>query len=153
MREIKVETPRVEISYLYEAADGTRFNDQEECRKYENSAMGVVKSKIKSLVVEEGLDAWELMGGYDDHSVTAVKLTKPAHADLLKQFMLLLHPYYNDDTHKHVRDKVFNTIDCAYRNKDILLLGVNCDGEYYFINSRGNIVDNLNNIGKEKDNA
>jgi hypothetical protein len=42
-------------------------------------------------------------------------------------------------------------MDTAYKENDILIFGVNCDGEYYFINSRANIIDNLLNLKEDKE--
>ena len=39
----------------------------------------------------------------------------------------------------------------TYDNDDIVLFGINCDGDYYWINSRQNIVDNLVNFGKKEE--
>ena len=37
----------------YEACDGTRFTTEEECKKYENTAKAVIKSRFKKLVIKE----------------------------------------------------------------------------------------------------
>ena len=37
----------------YEACDGTRFTTKEECQKYENTAVAVIKNRFKKLVIKE----------------------------------------------------------------------------------------------------
>lgn len=37
----------------YEACDGTMFDNEEECKKYENTAKAVIKGRFKKLVIKE----------------------------------------------------------------------------------------------------
>jgi hypothetical protein len=141
----------VEKYKVYQASDGAEFINYEECRKYEDSALGVVRGNIAKLIVGRSNDAWELMGGNDDNSIIAVKMSCAADVDLVKQLFLIEHPYYDDETRQLLKQKKFNIIDNAYNNSDVVLFGINCDGDYYFINSRQNIIDNLNNLAEKKD--
>ena len=50
MKEIKV-TESVEKVVAYEAIDGTRFNDKDECLKYDNTAGAVIKAEFKKRVL------------------------------------------------------------------------------------------------------
>jgi hypothetical protein len=43
-------------------------------------------------------------------------------------------------------------MDYAYKQKDALIFGITCEGDYYFINSRQNIVNNLLNLDKKEEN-
>ena len=52
MKEIK-RTRTVEEVVGYEASDGTRFNNQEECKKYEETAKGVIFNEFKRLIIGE----------------------------------------------------------------------------------------------------
>ena len=151
MKEIVKEHTNVEKYKVYQASDGTEFINYEECRKYEDSALGVVRGNVAKLIVGRSDDAWELMGGNDDNSVIAIKMNCAADVDLMKQLFLLEHPYYNEDERKELKQKKFDIIDSAYNNGDAVLFGINCEGNYYFINSRQNIIDNLNNLTEKKD--
>ena len=146
MKEVVKERTHVEKYKVYQASDGAEFINYEECRKYEDSALGVVRGNIAKLIVGRSNDAWELMGGNDDNSIIAVKMSCAADVDLVKQLFLIEHPYYDDETRQLLKQKKFNIIDNAYNNSDVVLFGINCDGDYYFINSRQNIIDNLNNL-------
>ena len=150
MKEIEKERTRVEKYKVYQASDGTEFMNYEECRKYEDSALGVVRGNVAKLIVGRTDDAWELMGGNDDNSVIAVKMNCVADVDLVKQLFLLEHPYYNSDERKEAKQKKFDIIEDAYNNNDVVLFGINCDGDYYFINSRLNIISNLNSLDKKE---
>ena len=151
MKEIVKERTSVEKYKVYQAIDGTEFLDAEECGKYENSALGVVRGNIAKLVAGRSNCAWELMGGNDDNSVIAIKMNCIVDVNLVKQLFLMEHPYYDDETRQLLKQEKFNIIDTAYNNGDVVLFGINCDGDYYFINSRQNIIDNLNNLTKKKD--
>ena len=151
MKEVIKERTNVEKYKVYQAPDGTEFMNYEECRKYEDSALGVVRGNVAKLIVGRTDDAWELMGGNDDSSVIAIKMNCAADVDLVKQLFLLEHPYYDETERKELKQKKFDIIDTAYNEGDVVLFGINCDGDYYFINSRQNIIDNLNNLTEKKD--
>lgn len=153
MKEIKEETKRevTDVHTYYEAVDGTRFTDIDECRKYEESVKCIVRAKVNKLIVSKDKDAWELMGGCDDHTVVAFKPSSQEDVDTLKQFLLTECPWYKNENHKELREKKFSIMEKAFSNDDILLFGLNCDDEYYFINSRLNIINNLNNLDKKED--
>lgn len=152
MKEIKEEVKRevVEVHIYYEALDGTKFNNKEECVKYEDTAFCVLKAKLKPLIVTEEFCAWDIMGGCDDNSIFGLKLSTAEDADILKQWLLLDCSYLNKEEYKKRKDELFAKIDSAIG--DIFIMGINCDEEWYVINSRKNIINNLNNLDK-KDNA
>ena len=154
MKKIIKDKTIVEQYTVYESFDGEEFLTSEGCRKYEGSALGVVRSKIAKLIVYDsrkisGEDAWTIMGGCDDHNIVAVKMSNAADLDLVKQWLLLECPYYNNEEREELRAKKFVIFEDAYNNGDVLIFGRNCDGDYYFINSRQNIIDNLMKLDKE----
>lgn len=151
MKEVIKERTNVEKYKVYQASDGAEFINCEECKKYEESALGVVRGNIAKLVVGRSNDAWELMGGNDDNSVIAIKMNSKEDVNLVKQLFLLEHPYYDDETRQLLKQEKFNIIDTAYNKGDVILFGINCDRDYYFINSRQNIINNLNNLTEKKD--
>ena len=152
MKEIKEEIKReiTDIHISYEAFDGTKFNNKEECIKYEDTAICVLKAKLKSLIVTEEFNSWEIMGGYEDNTIFGLNLSTPDDADALKRWLLLDRAYLNKEEYKERKDKLFAKIDSAIG--DIFIMGINCEDEWYIINSRKNIINNLNNLDK-KDNA
>lgn len=150
MKEVIKERTNVEKYKVYQAPDGTEFMNYEECRKYEDSALGVVRGNIAELVVGRSNDAWKLMGGDSDNSILAIKMNNAADVDLVKQLFLIEHPYYNEDTREQLKQEKFKIIEDAYNNNDVVLFGISCDGDYYFINSRLNIISNLNNLDKKE---
>lgn len=151
MKEITKERTHTEKYTVYEAFDGQEFTDPHECLKYEKSALGVARGKIQSLVVSEDNDAWTLMGGLDDHEVVAIKFEAATDVDIFLQWVYLECPWYLEDSQKESKTVVEATARTAYSKEDVILMGKNCDGEYYFINSRQNIIDNLMNLDKKEE--
>lgn len=150
MKEIKTEIIRKDYTYQYESFDGNLWDTKEECEKYEKSAEGVLKLKFQDLIVAKD-NAWDLMRGYEDNDVIGVKLTKEEDKDTVLQLYLFLNPHYNDstcDTYKKWLEQYRSYINEAFEKKDLLLMGINCYGDYYFIGPRNKFIENLKNFGK-----
>jgi hypothetical protein len=140
MKEVTKE--KIQKYTMYEALDGTEFHDKAECQKYEESAKGVIRARIAKLIVGRG-NEWELLAGSDDHEVIGIKMKTGRDLEYVKQFLLMECSWYNNE--------IFDIIEKAYDNDDIVLFGISVDGDYYWINSRQNIIDNLLNLGKKKE--
>lgn len=151
MKEITKERTYTEKYTVYESFDGQEFPDKNECEKYENSALGVARGKVQSLIVSKGNDAWSLMGGCDDHEVVAVKFGDYRYMDDFLQWLYLECPWYLNNSHKERKAEVEAIVLNAYIEKDVILLGRNWDGDYYFINSRQNIINNLMALDKKEE--
>ena len=146
MKEVTKE--KVQKYTVYEALDGTEFNDKAECQKYEESAKGVIRARIAKLTVGKATE-WDLLAGSDDHEVVGIKMQNERDLEYVKQFFMMECSWYGE-----VRTKeIFDVIEKAYDDNDIVLFSINCDGDYYWINSRKNIVDNLVNFGKKEESA
>lgn len=153
MKEIKEEIKRevIDTHIHYEATDGTVFQSAQECKEYEKSAKGVIRTKASKLIVGKEHDAWSLMGGYDDHTVVAFKPQAEKDVDTLMHLMLFENPYLNDDGRKELCEERHDIIYTAYKNNDVVLFGLNCDNEYYFINSRQGIIGNLMALDRKEE--
>ena len=149
MKEIKKEIIRKDYTYQYESFDGNLWDTKEECEKYEKSAEGILKLKFQDLIVDKQ-NAWDLMRGYKDNDVIGVKLTKEEDKDTVLQLYLFLNPHLLNDSerYKEYLEQYKSYINEAYENKDLLLMGINCEGDYYFIGPRNKFIDNLKNFGK-----
>lgn len=144
MKEVTKE--KIQKYTVYEALDGTQFNDKTECAKYEESAKGVIRARIAKRTVGKA-NEWDLLAGSDEHEVIGIKMQTGKDIEYVKQFFMMECSWYGE-----VRTReIFDIIEKAYDNDDIVLFGINCDGEYYWINSRQNIIDNLLNFCKEEE--
>jgi len=152
MKIIKKENTITEYYDMYQAVDGTEFRDKKECEKYEASALGVLRGRISNLIVADTRntteDAWTLLGGTDDNDVVGIKMPTIEDFNTVCQFFLLECPWYNNEERKKDREEKISIIEKAFRNEDIVLFGINCEGDYYLINSRQGIIDKLNNFYK-----
>ena len=149
MKEIKKEIIRKDYTYQYESFDGNLFDTKEECEKYEKSAEGVLKLKFQDLIVAKE-DAWDLMRGYEDNDVIGLKLTKEEDKDTVLQLYLFLNPHLLNDSerYKEYLEQYKSYINDAFEKKDLLLMGINCERDYYFIGPRNKFIENLKNFGK-----
>ena len=152
MKEITKEQTTTSTYTVYVATDGTEFHDAAECKKYEQSAAGVIRAKVSKLIAGDTRNteenAWTLMGGDEEHDVIALTMENFTDLDTVKQFLLYECPWYNSDQCAERKKEIFNIIDVAYKNEDAILFGINIDGNYYFINSRQNLINNLSKFGK-----
>jgi len=144
MKEVTKE--KVQKYTVYEALDGTQFSDKAECEKYEQSAKGVIRARIAKLTVGKA-NEWDLLAGSDEHEIIGIKMQTGRDIEYVKQFFMMECSWYEEVKTR----EIFDVIEKAYDNDDIVLFGINCDGDYYWVNSRQNIVDNLMNLDKKED--
>jgi hypothetical protein len=149
MKEIIKERTKVEKYTVYQAVDGTEFDFKEDCERYDNSAQGVLRGKLKSLIVNDEWNGWDLMGGNEDNQVIAVAVPHESDIDIILQNYYCDHPWILQDSNVAMKEKLVAAVNQAYKDQDVILFGINCDGDYYFINSRQNIIDNLNVLKQE----
>ena len=151
MKEITKERTVTEMYTVYQAVDGTEFNTIEECQKYDNSARGILRGKLKNLIVNDKYNGWDLMGGYEDNSVIAVKVPTDADIDIVLQNYYLDHPWILNDDREECRNKLIFAVHQAYIEQDVILFGINCDENLYLIDTRNNIINRLNNLDKKEE--
>lgn len=147
MQTIFKEKTVKELSH-YLAIDGTIFYHEEECRKYEESAKGVLRGKLKKITVAE-YNAWDLMGGYEDNEVLAVKVDSEKDADTLIQNVYFDNSYLLEEKHNNRKEEFEKEVQETLDNHDIYLLGINNDGDLYIIGARSRFISNLSNIGTQ----
>ena len=153
MKEITKECTKVEKYTMYEATDGTEFRTREECEKYEQTAHAVVRTKFLKLVVDEKTE-WEFFDvGSDENTVYAIKMNSQEDADTVLQLYYIDNPYVlkDEEAPRRYKERAFNLVNTAYKEQDILFVGENYDGDIYIINTRNNMIKNLLNIDKDKE--
>jgi len=151
MKEIRKEIKKelIETQIQYEAIDGTVFQNVEECRKYETTAECVLKEKFNKLIVNREHTEFSLFGtGNDDCEVVAIRMKNEKDKDTVLQLFFLKHNYLILDSYKESREKFINLVEQAFQNLDLLLLCTNCEGDFYYIDTRNNIINRLNNLDK-----
>lgn len=135
------------IYTVYEAIDGTEFDSSAECLTYEKSALGVLNTRLKKYIVWEG-NEYDLWRNDTENNTIVVDLTTQEAADTVFHIYYLQHSYLLLDEYKNRREAFEALVNETHKNKDLLILGINCDNEYYYIDSRNNIVNRLLNLEK-----
>ena len=87
MKKIRKE----QVSYydVFEAMDGTIFNNAEECEKYENSAKGVLKAKLSEFTVKKGDECSIFNTGSSDYMVYVCVPKTADDIDVINQIGML----------------------------------------------------------------
>jgi len=144
MKEVKKEIKKYETVYV--STDGHEFATQEECKRYEQSALGVLMEKYKPLIIKTS-NEYELFSvGDEDNIVDIVKISDESEADLIKQIYFLYNAYVLKDDYKLRREETLNTINNSLKGSGILFIGRGCyDADnFYIINSKDEMIDSIN---------
>jgi len=148
MKEV-VKTKEVKYT-VFQAVDGTEFNTREECQAYDSGARGVLRGKLKNLIVDDKYNGWDLMGGNKDNTIIAVKVPSEADIDIVLQNYYFDNPWILNEGREEYRSKLILAVNRAYREQDVILFGIKCDSYLYFIDTRNNIIDRLNKLDKKE---
>ena len=124
---MKVIQKKRETEYsVYQATDGTEFNDCVECEIYENSARGVLLAEIKNCEINRGTEYDLLNTGSSDYEI---RLVVPRNIQDLRNINYLYRLCLNSsqcDDKLYVTDSDINKIimlfvskydNCIYFNK------------------------------------
>ena len=148
MKEVKIEKTSYDIKW--EAIDGTQFSSEEECKKYEQSAVMVLWARFLKLVVAKECEYSFFKVGCEDNSVYAIKMEAPEDVNTVMQLYLLDNPWLTTcENGEKYKNEAFEAINKAYKDKDILFVGENCEEGIFIIGTRNDMVKNLINIDKE----
>lgn len=140
MKEIKEEVK----SYItkYEAVDGTIFSDKAECQKYENSALAVLNSKYKKLVIKS-ISEYNLFNtGTDEDLLDVVKINNDSDKNVILQMWALYNSYQAKDTKVMLEKEAI--CDKAMIEDDVILIYRSYDGDCFGFSST--FKDRINNI-------
>lgn len=112
----RVETKIEKTAIVYEAFDGTRFDCEEECKKYEASAYGVLKKRVMEMSLPNpDTDFANLMG--DDLEYLVVHIENEAALLTVNSFIEL----NNKD-----RSALIPASDIG----KVVVLVIRCDGDW-----------------------
>lgn len=150
MKEVQIETKVFKT--IYRAIDGTEFTNKQDCEDYEKSAEGVIKTRFKKLVVAE-TDEWQLLRGDEGHGVYALKLGSQTDIDTVLQAYFFDNSWILRDENRYIkmREDYINLCEKALKDQDFLLMGTNCDGNLFFIDTKNSMIDRLNSLGKSNE--
>lgn len=138
---------------IYIATDGTEFTTKEECKKYEESAIGVLMVKYKPLLIKSTTEYDLFHVGCDDSDVDIVKITSEAEADVVRQLFYLFNPYILGDQHANRKADAEDKIKSALEGNGVLIIGRGCNGDecFWIINSKDGLINQIDNICSENE--
>jgi hypothetical protein len=141
---------------VYVANDGTEFRDREECKKYEESAVGVLMAKLRPIISET--NEYDVSGmGCEDSNVWVAKPSTQDDVDTIMQLYLAKEPYMMKEEYKETVELRRAIVQRALDENDVLFIGRGCDYDsFWFIGTRNSIKEKLDsflNAEKKDDNA
>lgn len=108
IKEIKKVVEQV-VGVEYVAEDGTVFHNEQECKQYEDSAMFVVKRKLKKLTTEWTSEYAFLEAGSDENELEIFDVQTQEDLDNLKRY-LYLKAIKNGASDKSIQE-AFTSVD------------------------------------------
>lgn len=133
MKEIKKTTLKEQVSYLWQAEDGTQFPTREECEEYEQSVIGAVMLRLHPVRVltEEQLFR---ASGSDEWNVYVIQVdTEEVRNSLLQIIAIDCNKNEEQsDYQKKAQDRAVQLVDRAYKTQDYLFLGRNMYEKCHF---------------------
>lgn len=145
MKKLEITKQESKVQYIYEAIDGTKFEDSVECKNYEKTCLCVLNQKYKKYVIynDSEYNIWN--AGSDDYFINFVRVPDQAAIDAIFQ----MYCYYNTSMTSDYYDKVYNRIKEACELKRTLVIGVgypNEDSFYVYEDTVESIVEKIQNI-------
>lgn len=153
MKEIQKTKEHIEYITVYQANDGTEFQNREECEKYEQTASAVLRTRFLKLVIDKETEYNLFNVGNDEEILYLVKLNSQEDADVVLQLYYLDNPHVLEDgeTSRKWKEQAYTLVTTALKEHDVLYVGENYDGEIYLIDTRANIINRLLEVDKPKE--
>ena len=143
---MQIETKEIikkEYVNSYVAIDGSRFNSENECKKYEESAKMVAYSKYLPLVIYRKSE-YEIYGtGSDEYEIDIIKIKQIEDIDTILHIYSLYHPSYNKDTIAQERIR----LEKWFSDGEVLFIGRGCGYDNYdcfeFIGTMNEVINHI----------
>lgn len=129
----KIQKQRVSYYDVYVANDGTEFNSEDECKKYDKSAEGVLNAMLSKMVVKEATEEDIFSFGGSDNPVQVLAPTGDDDKKIILQLYLLKNPHLNKEDHYHYVESASNLIDRAVKENDCLFIGRGYDRDSFWL--------------------
>lgn len=119
----QIEKTRTITEIKYQAIDGTEFDNRDECIKYDNTALAIMMSRYKPLVVKS-ISEWELYGtGCDDNICDIVRLNEDSDVDILMYLIAYSNSHYSAECLCKIEEKILTAV--GNNDKIIIYRGYN----------------------------
>lgn len=131
---------------VYEAIDGTVFQDKAECEIYERSAKCLLLSKYNRLVIKKDIE-YNIFGcGSEDSYIDIVKLYNKKDIDVIMQTLGVINPHVLTEGNKEKYDKYQDILEKAYSENELVFILRGYDDDGFWI--EGTLSDRIYNIAK-----
>lgn len=138
----KIQKEVVTYKNVWVANDGTEFAAEEECRKYDESAKGVLMAKYAQHLVKESDEDTFFGVGSDERPIEVIFVENEQIADILLQIFLMEHPYFLEEDHKESFAKITRDVHDAIG--DYMLIGRGFEYDcFWFYGSRKSIIEKI----------
>lgn len=134
---------------VYEAVDGTEFNSEEECKKYEESAKCVLMTRYNKLVVKtcSEYDVFNYIGS-EDEVVDIVKINSLSDIDTILKLIALHYP--GPAEHTEWMQKREDRLADAYNSNSLVVIGRGYENDGFYLSFTFNeVVKNITKISNE----
>lgn len=148
----KIQKTRTSYYDVFVANDGTEFSDMEECRKYEESAKGVLNARIHKILVKTCTEEDLFSVGSCDGTIEILRPTCEEDKKTIMQMYLLKNPHFSDDKYRHYVEKAESYTDRAINEQDYLIIsrGYEYDS-FWFLGTCHSINENIEAFCKKED--
>lgn len=152
MEKISKKRECVEYYDVFVAADGTEFENADECKKYEQSALGVLNIKYKKLIVKESTEDGILDIGSCDNSVEVLKPVTQADADLIMQMYILINPHVKESCYADCVPYAQNIVQRAINENDYVIVGRGYNNdEFWFYGTCNSLKEHIDKFAQPEE--
>lgn len=158
MKVISKERTHVEKYNVYVANDGTEFNNEDECRKYDDSAKGVLNAMLRKIMVKDCTEECLFGVGSCDNTMEIYRPTSDDDKKTIMQMYLLANSHVSERSElHHYIERAEGLIDRAIKESDYLFIGRGYDYDGFWIegtlHSVQESIENFCKQADEKENA
>jgi len=115
----------------YEAIDGTTFVSKDECKKYEDTAICVLRSRYNPLVIISTTEYNLFQVGSDECVIDVVKLQSEQDIDTILQLCYYHHNWLKEDKYKDRLQEISTMISKAFRENDYLFISKGLESDNF----------------------
>lgn len=153
MKAIQTEETITTIITKYEAIDGTIFESKDECKKYEDTAICVLRSRYNPLVITSTTEYDLFQVGSDECVIDVIKLQSEQDVDTILQLCHYYHNWLKEDKCKDRLQKISIRINKAFSENDYLFISKGWESDNFmplftYMQFADHIISKLNSNDK-----
>jgi predicted RNA-binding protein Jag len=150
----KVTKTREQRYDVYVANDGTEFTTEEQCKKYDESAYGVLSAKYKELIVNTDVESGFFGFGSDEATIEIVRVKDEKDADVVMQMLFFINQHLSaiDNKFDYVIERCKMLLERAMKGELLVIdRGYDYEEGFWFVGTDQSMKDEISRICKEKE--